>query len=44
MPWTAGKGGIPATAARHALVLPPVYEEIYGKALLGLATNITPLI
>lgn len=32
------------TAARHALVLPPVCEEIYGKALLGLDTNITPLI
>jgi alkylation response protein AidB-like acyl-CoA dehydrogenase len=32
------------TAARHALVLPPVCEEIYGKALLGLDANITPLI
>lgn len=32
------------TAARHALVLPPVCEEIYGKALLGLDNNITPLI
>ena len=32
------------TAARHALVLPPVCEEIYGKTLLGLDNNITPLI
>ncbi|MFT3790698.1 MAG: acyl-CoA dehydrogenase family protein [Rudaea sp.] len=32
------------TAARHALVLPLVGEEIYGKALLGMDRNITPLI
>jgi alkylation response protein AidB-like acyl-CoA dehydrogenase len=32
------------TAARHALVLPPVCEELYGKALLGQEGNITPLI
>jgi alkylation response protein AidB-like acyl-CoA dehydrogenase len=32
------------TAARHAFVLPPVCEEIYGKVLLGVKRNITPLI
>ena len=32
------------TAARHAFVLPPVCEEIYGKILLGVEKNITPLI
>ena len=32
------------TAARHALVLPPVCEELYGKVLLGVNDNITPLI
>lgn len=32
------------TAARHAFVLPPVCEELYGKVLLGVKRNITPLI
>jgi len=32
------------TAARHAFVLPPVCEELYGKVLLGVEKNITPLI
>ncbi|MEP6938757.1 MAG: acyl-CoA dehydrogenase family protein [Rudaea sp.] len=32
------------TAARHAFVLPPVCEELYGKVLLGVDKNITPLI
>ena len=32
------------TAARHAFVLPPVCEEIYGKILLGVEKNITALI
>lgn len=32
------------TAARHAFVLPPVCEELYGKVLLGVGKNITPLI
>lgn len=32
------------TAARHAFVLPPVCEELYGKVLLGVSRNITPLI
>lgn len=32
------------TAARHAFVLPPVCEELYGKVLLGIDKNITPLI
>lgn len=32
------------TAARHAIVLQPVGEEIYGKALLGLENTITPLV
>jgi alkylation response protein AidB-like acyl-CoA dehydrogenase len=33
-----------ATGARHAVVSPQVSYEVYGKALLGLADNITPLI
>ena len=33
-----------ATAARHAVVSPQVSYEAYGKALLGVADNITPLI
>jgi 3-hydroxy-9,10-secoandrosta-1,3,5(10)-triene-9,17-dione monooxygenase len=35
-----------STAARHAVVLPEVNAEIYGKALLGVPyeSNITPLI
>ncbi len=32
------------TAARHAFVLPPGCEELYGKVLLGVEKNITPLI
>ncbi|SDI49931.1 Acyl-CoA dehydrogenase [Paraburkholderia steynii] len=32
------------TGARHAIVMPVVNTEIYGKALLGVETNITPLI
>jgi|tagenome__1003787_1003787.scaffolds.fasta_scaffold20983866_4 3-hydroxy-9,10-secoandrosta-1,3,5(10)-triene-9,17-dione monooxygenase len=34
------------TAGRHAVVLPSVNQEVYGKALLGIAyeDNITPLI
>lgn len=31
-------------AARHAIVLPPVGMEIYGKALLGVEPNISPII
>jgi alkylation response protein AidB-like acyl-CoA dehydrogenase len=33
-----------ATAARHAVVSPQVSYEAYGKALLGVQENITPLI
>ena len=33
-----------ATAARHAVVSPQVSYEAYGKALLGVEDNITPLI
>ncbi len=32
------------TAARHAIVLQPVSEEIYGKALLEVENTVTPLI
>lgn len=32
------------TAARHAIVLQPVGEEIYGKALLGVVNTVTPLV
>lgn len=34
------------TAGRHAIVMPPVNQEVYGKALLGIPyeNNITPLI
>lgn len=33
------------TAARHAIVLPPIGEELYGKALLGVPTDtVTPLV
>jgi alkylation response protein AidB-like acyl-CoA dehydrogenase len=32
------------TAGRHAVVLPLVNQELYGKALLGIEDNITPLI
>ncbi len=31
-------------AARHAVVLPQVGYEVYGKALLGVAEQITPLV
>jgi alkylation response protein AidB-like acyl-CoA dehydrogenase len=33
-----------ATAARHAVILPAVSYEVYGKALLGVTDTITPLI
>jgi alkylation response protein AidB-like acyl-CoA dehydrogenase len=33
-----------ATAARHAVVSPQVSYEVYGKALLGVADTITPLV
>jgi 3-hydroxy-9,10-secoandrosta-1,3,5(10)-triene-9,17-dione monooxygenase len=35
-----------STAGRHAVVMPSVNQEVYGKALLGIqyADNITPLI
>ena len=33
------------TAARHAIVLPPIGNEVYGRALLGLPTDaVTPLV
>ena len=33
-----------AVASRHAVVLPPVGYEVYGKALLGVENNVTPLV
>ncbi|MFC9789862.1 acyl-CoA dehydrogenase family protein [Rhodococcus sp. NPDC127528] len=33
-----------ATAARHAIVAPAVGYEVYGKALLGVAEPITPMV
>jgi alkylation response protein AidB-like acyl-CoA dehydrogenase len=33
-----------AVAARHAVILPQVSFEVYGKALLGIKEQITPLI
>ncbi len=33
-----------AVASRHAVVLPQVGYELYGKALLGVENNITPLV
>ena len=33
-----------AVASRHAVVLPPVGYELYGKALLGVKNTVTPLI
>jgi alkylation response protein AidB-like acyl-CoA dehydrogenase len=33
-----------ATAARHAIVSPPVSYEVYGKALLGVTDSITPMV
>lgn len=32
------------TAARHAVILPTVSDEIYGKALLGVENTVTPLV
>lgn len=32
------------TASRHAVVLQPVGEEVYGKALLGVENTVTPLV
>lgn len=32
------------TAARHAVVLQPVGDEVYGKALLGVENTVTPLV
>jgi 3-hydroxy-9,10-secoandrosta-1,3,5(10)-triene-9,17-dione monooxygenase len=32
------------TASRHAVVNPEISQELYGRELLGLPTNITPLI
>lgn len=32
------------TAARHAVALPAVGNELYGKALLGLENTVTPLV
>lgn len=32
------------TAARHAVVLPEVGIEVYGKALLGIENTVTPLV
>ncbi len=33
-----------AVASRHAVVLPAVGYEVYGKALLGVENNVTPLV
>jgi alkylation response protein AidB-like acyl-CoA dehydrogenase len=33
-----------AVASRHAVALPPIGYELYGKALLGVKNTITPLI
>jgi alkylation response protein AidB-like acyl-CoA dehydrogenase len=33
-----------AVGARHAVVLPAVGYEVYGKALLGIENNVTPLV
>jgi len=33
-----------AVGSRHAVVLPPIGYELFGKALLGVDNNITPLI
>jgi alkylation response protein AidB-like acyl-CoA dehydrogenase len=33
-----------AVASRHAVVLPPVGYEVYGKALLGVENTVTPLV
>jgi alkylation response protein AidB-like acyl-CoA dehydrogenase len=33
-----------AVASRHAVALPPVGYELYGKALLGVKNDVTPLV
>ena len=33
-----------AVASRHAVILPPIGYELFGKALLGVENNVTPLI
>ena len=33
-----------STAARHAVILPPVSDEVYGKALLSVENTVTPLV
>jgi alkylation response protein AidB-like acyl-CoA dehydrogenase len=33
-----------AVASRHAVILPPIGYEVYGKALLGVENTITPLV
>jgi alkylation response protein AidB-like acyl-CoA dehydrogenase len=33
-----------AVASRHAVVLPPIGYEVYGKALLGVENTVTPLV
>ena len=33
-----------AVASRHAVALPPIGYELYGKALLGVKNDVTPLI
>jgi alkylation response protein AidB-like acyl-CoA dehydrogenase len=33
-----------AVASRHAVALPPIGYELYGKMLLGVENNVTPLI
>lgn len=32
------------TAARHAVILPTVSDEVYGKTLLGVENTVTPLV
>lgn len=32
------------TSARHAVILQPVGDEVYGKALLGVENTVTPLV
>jgi 3-hydroxy-9,10-secoandrosta-1,3,5(10)-triene-9,17-dione monooxygenase len=32
------------TASRHAVILPTVSDEVYGKALLGVENTVTPLV
>ena len=40
----ANRPVVPAVASRHAVVLPPIGYELFGKAMLGVENNITPLI